>query len=297
MANFDITDFSNTLAEKVAQAARFLVAVNGGHRLASSGIAWGNGVIVTADHTVRRDEDLTVTLPNQQTVPARLIGRDPGSDLAVLHTETDGLAAPEYSDPASLQVGQMVLAVGRRGENGPSASFGVISALGGPWRTWRNGQLERFVRADLNLYPGSSGSALVDMQGRVIGMNTAGLTRNWSVTIPRSTIDYTVTALQTHGQVSRGFLGVGLHPVQLPDERTGLIVLSVEPGGPAASSGLLVGDILLALAGQSLGDTDDVQAQLGPERVGKEIPATISRGGSVLEIALMVGSRPKGRRK
>ncbi len=295
MATSDLSALSNTLAETVAHAARFVVAVNGNQRLASSGIAWGGGVIVTADHTLRRDEDITIVLPDNRTIPARLIGRDPGTDLAVLEADAPGVSAAEFADPASFQVGQMVLAVGRRGENGPSASLGVISALGGPWRTWRNGQIGRFVRADLNLYPGSSGSALVDTQGRVIGLNTAGLTRNWSVTVPRETVDTVVSALRAHGHVARGFLGVGLHPVQLSDGRSGLIVLSVDPDGPAAKAGLLIGDVFLKLAGHTVGDTDDVQTYLGPERVGSPIPVSIYRGGSVLELSIVVGSRPRGR--
>jgi len=290
-----LTAFSTSLADAVASAARVIAAVNGNQRLASSGVIWRDGIIVTADHTVRRDDDLTVVLPDNRTVPARLAGRDPSTDLAILSADTPTPAA-EFSAPASLQVGNMVLAVGRRGENGPCASLGVLSALGGPWRTWRNGNIERFVRADLNLYPGSSGSALVDTEGRVIGINTSGLTRNWSVTVPRETVDAVIDAVLSHGHVTRGFIGVGLHPVRLPDNRTGLIVLSTEPEGAAAKAGILIGDVLLALAGKPLADTDDVQAHLGPEQVGKTLQATVYRGGTVIEIPVIVGSRPKGHR-
>src|SRR5277367_1754058 len=288
--------FSNSLAKAVAHAATQVAAVNGNQRLASSGVIWREGIIVTADHTVRRDDDLTVVLPDNRTVPAKLAGRDPGTDLAVLHAETGSTAAARIASQTSLQVGNMVLAVGRRGENGPSASLGVLSALGGPWRTWRNGQIERFVRADLNLYPGSSGSALVDVDGSIIGVNTAGLTRNWSVTIPPETVDAVVNALLSHGRVARGFLGVGLHPVQLPDGRSGLIVLSTESNGPAASAGILIGDILLSINGVEVADTDDVHAHLGADRVGKNITVEIYRAGSRQDISIPVGTRPVGAR-
>jgi S1-C subfamily serine protease len=291
-----LSSFSNSLADAVASAANFVAAVNGNQRLASSGVVWRDGVIVTADHTVRRDDDLTVVLPDNRTVPARLAGRDPSTDLAILLADTAPILAAEFASPASLQLGNMVLAVGRRGENGPCASLGVLSALGGPWRTWRNGNIERFVRADLNLYPGSSGSALVDIAGRVIGINTSGLTRNWSVTVPRETVDAVMEAVLSHGHVTRGFIGVGLHPVRLPDNRTGLIVLSTEPDGAAANAGILIGDVLLALSGKPLADTDDVQSHLGPEQVGKTLTATVYRGGVTHEITLTVGSRPKGSR-
>jgi len=291
-----LTALSTSLADAVANAARVIAAVNGNQRLASSGVVWRTGIVVTADHTVRRDDDLTVVLPDNRTVPARLAGRDPSTDLAILQADTAPGLAAEFAAPASLQVGNMVLAVGRRGENGPCASLGVLSALGGPWRTWRNGNIERFVRADLNLYPDSSGSALVDTAGRVIGINTSGLTRNWSVTVPRETVDAVIDAVLSHGHVTRGFLGVGLHPVRLPDNRTGLIVLSTEPDGSAAKAGILIGDVLLALAGKALADTDDVQAHLGPEQVGKALAATVYRGGTLLEIPVVVGTRPKGQR-
>jgi len=296
MQTENLSTLSDTLADLVARAARFVIAVNGNSRLAASGVIWSDGVVVTADHTLRRDEDITVVLPDNRTVPAKLAGRDPGTDLAVLQVETSGIAAAGFAAPASLQIGNMVLAVGRRGQNGPCASLGVISALGGPWRTWRNGQIGQFVRADLNLYPGSSGGALVNTQGQVIGINTAGLTRNWSVTVPKETVDAVIQSILAHGHVTRGFLGVGLHPVRLPDGRAGLILLSVDPQGSAAKSGLMVGDVILALEGQAIEDTDDVQSHLSAEQVGKSIAASVYRAGTVLEVSLLVGSRPRGSR-
>jgi S1-C subfamily serine protease len=293
----NLSALSHSLADTVEQAARCIVAVNGNQRLASSGIVWRPGVVATADHTLRRDDDITIVLPDGRTIPASLAGRDPGTDLAVLRADTGLTPAAEFADPSSLHIGNMVLAVGRRGENGPSASLGVISALGGPWRTWRNGQIERFVRADLNLYPGSSGSALVDSNAKVIGLNTDGLTRNWSVTVPRETVDSVIQALLSAGHVCRGFLGVGLHPVKLSDGRGGLIVLSVEPDGPAAQAGLLIGDVLLSLEGKPVSDTDDVQQHLGPDTVGKPVTVTIYRGGVVQDLTITVGSRPRGARQ
>ncbi len=292
----DLNEVSESLARAVQQAARFLVAVNGNHRLASSGVVWRAGIIVTADHTVRRDDELTVTLPDGRTVPAKLAGRDPGTDLAVLQADTGATPAAEFADPASFQIGNMVLAVGRRGENGPCASLGILSALGGPWRTWRNGQIARFVRADVTLYPGSSGSALVDTSGRVLGVNTAGLTRNWSVTIPRETVDAVIAALLSQGHVSRGFLGVGLHPVTLPDQRSGLIVLSVDADGPAGKAGVIIGDVLLQIAGKAIADTDDVQSHLGPDQVGKPLDVELYRGGASQKVSIVVGARPRGER-
>src|SRR5690348_8125083 len=160
---------SNDLANAVERAGRAVVAVNARHRTPSSGVHWRQGIVVTADHTVERDEEITVTLADGKTVPATLAGRDPGTDLAVLRVQGVEAAVAEIGDAAGLKVGHMVLAVGRPGEGGLGASVGVVSALGGPWRTWRGGQIDQLVRPDLTFYPGFSGGPLVDAQGRVVG--------------------------------------------------------------------------------------------------------------------------------
>ena len=145
---------------------------------------------------------------------------------------------------------------------------------------------------DINIYTGFSGGALVDVEGRVIGVNTSGLTRGMGVTIPASTVSRVLDDLLTRGHVRRGFLGVGLHPVRLPDGRSGLIILSLEPKGAAAQAGVMVGDVLLTLNGESITDTDDVQAHLGPENVGKPVAAEILRGGVLLKIDVTPAERP-----
>jgi S1-C subfamily serine protease len=198
---------------------------------------------------------------------------------------------PKMADEASLRAGNLVLALGRRGADGVSANLGVISATGGAWRTFRGGQIERFIRPDINISPGFSGGALVDAAGRLAGLNTSGLSRGTAITIPPSTVNRVVNDLLTSGHVRRGYLGVGLHPVRLPDGREGLIVLSVEPDGPAAKSGVLLGDVLLTLAGKSISDTDDVQQHLGSEQVGKPLEAELVRGGGALRLTLVPGER------
>jgi S1-C subfamily serine protease len=291
-----LTDLSNELAHAVELGEKAVVAVHGRPQIPSSGILWRDGVVVTTDHTLKRDEELTITLPDGRNMPAILAGRDGGTDLAVLRIEENAAPAAKTADEASLKAGSLVLALGRRGENGISASFGVISAIGGAWRTWRGGHVERFIRPDLNIYPGFSGGALVDIEGRVIGLNTSGLTRGSGVTVPASTVTRVASELLSSGHVRRGYLGVGLHPVRLPDHREGLIVLSIEPDGPAAKAGVYLGDVLLTLEGQPVTDTDDVQSHLGADRVGKPLAAELVRGGAPLKLEIIPGERPKGER-
>jgi S1-C subfamily serine protease len=288
-----LLELSNQLARAVEIGEQSVVAVHGRPHVPSSGILWRNGVVVTTDHTLKRDEDVTVTLADGRNLPAALAGRDAGTDIAVLRIgDVAGGDAAKTVAEASIKVGSLVLALGRRGAGGVSASFGVISALSGSWRTWRGGQIERFIRPDLNIYTGFSGGALVDADGRVIGLNTSGLTRGVGVTIPASTVSRVTDELLTRGRVRRGFLGIGMHPVELPGDRQGLVILSVEPDGPAAQAGIVIGDVLLTLDGDSVIDTDAVQLHLGPESVGKALAIEILRGGSPMRIDVTPAERP-----
>lgn len=297
MALHSLSELSTQLAQAVEIGGQAVVAVHGRPQIPSSGILWQDGVVVTSDHTLKRDEDLTLTLPDGRTVPATLAGRDGGTDLAVLRIESTGAPAAKVAADASLKPGNLVLALGRRGENGIGASFGVISSIGGAWRTWRGGQIERFIAPDVNIYYGFSGGALVDVEGNIIGLNTSGLTRGSGVTVPASTVSRVIGDLLTSGRVRRGYLGVGLHPVSLPDGRNGLVVLSIEPDGPAAKAGVFVGDVLVALEGQPVSDTDEVQSHLGADKVGKPLEAGIVRGGAAAKLSVTPGERrPEGGR-
>ncbi|GAC1467917.1 MAG: trypsin-like peptidase domain-containing protein [Chloroflexota bacterium] len=293
---------SNNLADAVERAGLSVVAVNGRQQFASSGVHWRPGVIVTADHTIDREEGITVTLPNGQTVPVTLAGRDAGTDLAILKVEGGDVPTAEIADSETLRIGHIVVAVARPGETGLSASLGTISALSGSWRTWAGGQVDQLIRPDLTLYPGFSGGPLVDAAGRVVGINTSGLSRRLTLALPTSTVNRVAEQLLTRGRIARGYLGIGMQPVRLPDslrsslsleQQDALIVVSVETGGPAEKAGVLIGDILIALDGKPVADTHDVQSLLDPDRVGKPLAATVARGGTRTDVTLTVGERPR----
>lgn len=289
----ELAALSNELSGAVERAGPAVVAVNARPRFVSSGVIWRSGIVVTAEHTIRRREEIGITLPDGRNTSATLAGRDAGTDLAVLKLAENGTPAATFGSSETLKPGQVVLAIGRSPDSGVNATMGIMSAVSGPWRSWRGGQIDQYLRLDLTLYPGSSGGAVVDTAGRVLGIATSALSRIAGLAVPVSTVNRVIDELLRTGHVARGYLGLGLHPVALADGSTGLIVLSAEPDGPAARAGVLIGDILVALAGQSLTGTDDIQSALGGESVGKPAAARIVRGGQTIEINITIGERPR----
>jgi S1-C subfamily serine protease len=296
-----LQEFSQGLADALERVSGSIVAVQGRRRFACSGVYWQAGVIVTADYVLKRESALTVMLPGGETVSAELVGRDPALDLVVLRVEGVELPLPERSDPARLRVGQLAIAAGRSPETGLTASLGILSNLGGPWRTLQGRAIDRFIRPDITLYPSLLGGALVDTQGGIVGINLSG-PRNWPITVPTETLDRVVGTLLQSGQIPRGYLGIGLQPVELPPglqeslslrDEVGVLVVSLEPGSPADQAGMLIGDILLRLGGQPVTSLQDVQAALDADTVGQSITAQIVRGGQLIEVTLVVGTRPQ----
>ena len=291
---------SESLAGVVERTAPSVVRVEGRRRRAASGVAWAADVVVTAHHALEWDEDISVGLPEGKADKAGLVGRDPGTDLAVLRVSGAVLQPAAWADLDGLKVGHLVLAVSRPGRTA-QARLGVVSALADGWRTPSGGKVDRYLQTDLGLHAGFSGSALVDVAGRVRGLNTGGLVRGTATAMPTATVRRVVESLLAHGHVRRGYLGVGAQPVRLPadiEQRTGqaaaLLVSSVQPDSPAARAGLILGDVLVALDGHPLGHPADLLPLLDEERIGSESRATVLRGGELREVKVVVGARAGG---
>src|SRR5690348_15764971 len=283
---------SNDLAAAVERAGRSVVAVHARPRFSSSGVIWRPGVIVTAQHTIRREEEITVTLPDGSNRPVTLAGSDAGTDVAVLRlAEPAGEAISQLA--SGIRPGHVALAVGRSEDSGVNATLGILSAVSGPWRTWRGGRLDQYIRRDLTRYPASSGGLVVDSAGAAIGVATSALSRLAGLAIPASSINRVVDEILSRGHVARPYLGVGLQPVALSDHQKGLIVLSTEAGGPATAAGVLIGDILMSVSGKPVADTDEVQAALETSQAGQSIEAGLLRGGAEKQIRITVGERPR----
>ena len=296
-----LVSLSNELAKLVEQFQSQVVAVHARSHFPSSGVQWRTGIVVTADHTVERDEDLLVTLPNGKRVDATLTGRDPGTDVAVLKVEGLEPAGAKIEGESQASVGELALVLGRSPDSGPNASLGIISAISGPWRTWRGGRLDRYIRLDAKLFPNSSGGPVVDCRGALLGIATSGLSRIAGLAIPSSSINRTVDALLEKGYVPRGYLGIGIQPVTIPEAlratlalagRTGIMAVNVEPGGPADRAGVLLGDILLSIGDTPLGQLEELQAFSDSGVIGKPVKASLIRAGALRQVEIIVGERP-----
>ena len=235
-------------------------------------------------------------LPDGSRASAQLAGRDPDTDVAVLRIP--GVSAPALAATTVPRIGELIVAVGRYAP-GALALTGIVSSSAGPWKTWRGGQLDALLRLDLGAYPRSSGSLVVDSEGRFIGMLTTGLTRTAPVAIPAATVARVAAELLERGSIARGYIGVSLHPIPLPadyakalnrNQRSGVMILAVEPNGPAEKGGILVGDVIVEINGQPVGDTDDIQIALRGS-VAKELPVVVFRGGQRTEVRVTVGER------
>jgi S1-C subfamily serine protease len=289
---------SDSTAKLVERAASSIVSVHGGSRWHSSGIHWRSGIIVTAEEVLERDENIKLTLPGGQTIDASLVGRDPTTDVAVLRFQPDGLPTAT-AVTASLRVGEVIFAVGSH-EGTSLAAFGIVALAGGAWRSIRGGTIDNFIRLDLALNPVAEGGALIDAQGRVVGMTVLGPRRR-ALAIPTSTIERAVDQLLARGHVFRAYLGAGLRPLKgerrqdsspTSSSARGVLVVDVDPEGPSKRAGLLVGDLITSWDGKPIDRVRDVMHLLGPESVGSAVDLSLIRGGAAATLKVILGERP-----
>jgi S1-C subfamily serine protease len=291
---------SNDLAEVSAAAGKSVVAVHA-TRHPSSGIVIAKDAIVAASHAVRRDDEITVIPAPGQKFSARVAGRDPSIDLVVLRLQQP-IDAPtvRWASTANLRIGELVLALARTRRGHIVASSGILSGLiSGPMRTWRGGEIDQFIRPDLTMYPGFSGGPLVNSQGELLGMNTAGLHRS-GITVPSATVQRISAELLEKGGLQRPYLGLAMQAASLPESlrirlnltaNEGLLVVHVEPGSPADKAAIFLGDVLITLAGKPADDIDAVQNILRSHKPGDSIEASLVRGGAITTLSLRLEPR------
>lgn len=294
-----ISEFSKGLTDAVEKGAASTMLVDARQRFPASGIAYGNDLVLTADHVVTRDDNLELVTQDGKELAASIVGRDPGSDLVLLRAAAANLVPAKIAASAA-KVGQLVLALGRPSKSGIQASWGVVTTIGGPTRTGRGGLLDAYIQTETTPYPGFSGGPLINTEGEVLGLNTSGLTRGGALTIPVSVAWRIAESLAKFGTVKRGYLGVRTQSVELPEavrltlasrQGRGLLISWLESEGPAAKGGLLIGDIVISVAGSAVGDPDDLFAVLTSQTVGQMVRIDVIRGGKLQSQDVKVGER------
>ena len=297
----ELIELSNELAQLTGRAAASVVGVHTEIRGSSSGVIWRPGIIVTSEHALRRDEEIQVTLPNARVVSATLAGRDASTDIAVLKCAEADSAVAASGDMAQVKPGSLTLVVGRTRASGPVAALGVVSLVAPDRRTWTGGSLAPYIRLDVSLQPTAVGGVVISPQGGTIGLATPRFGRFGAIAVAASVINKIADTLLKKGRVPRGYLGVGLQPVTLPGnlreslkqkERTAAIVLEIQPDGPADKAGIVIGDILVSLAGHPIARPGDIQSLLVGDAIGKSLPLKFVRGGSIQETHIVVAERP-----
>jgi S1-C subfamily serine protease len=296
-------EFSRELAEAVRQAGAYTLQVDARGGYPASGIALEAQAVLTADHVVEREEDIAVGLPDGRRLPARVLGRDPGSDLALLAVEQT-LEVTGRAAETEPEVGELVLSLARPTEEGVEASLGIITARGGPLRTRWGGMLERYLANDGPRYPGFSGGPLVAPDGRWLGVNTHRSQYGAGVALPAALALRIAAKLKTGG-VRRGYLGVNSQTVELAAglqealgrrQESGLLLVGVEEGSPAATAGLLLGDLLAGFDRKPVRDHQELLELLHSSEAGQKVEVELLRGGKPLRLAMTLGERAAGPR-
>ena len=302
MTNSILEKLSNEFASVAEKVGNSVVAVHARRWMPTSGIEWKKGVVVTVHHGVRRDEDIQVLLGPGRAVSAKLAGRDPSTDIAVLRMEEGFSSAPQLGESTSLRLGHLVLALGRTRRGDLVASSGIIGGISGEWRNRRGGQLDQHIRLDLALYPGFSGGPLLNARGEVVGINTRGLAHGRAVTVPVATVNRVVEELLNKGHIARPYLGVAMQPVEVPDNmrsklpaetRVGLLVTHVENGAPAEKAGVLLGDVVFELGGKTVEYVDAIQDSLAAAKIGDVLQVRVLRAGEIKPVSITLGERSR----
>ena len=290
-----LSDLSRDIAGILERAAAGIVRVDARPNRPATGIVWADGLVLTADHVIERDDAIQISAGGA-AVKAAVAGRDPGTDLALL--KTDGLTASPLARAASadVRIGHLVLAAGRANEL--QVSLGIVSGLSGAFRSWRGGETERLIETTAELLPGFSGGPLLDADGRVIGINSWNFGRGISRAIPIEAAATVAENLQTHGRIRRAYLGIGTQPVRLAEtlrsklgQESGLLVVTVEAGGPAAKAGLLQGDTVVTVDGGPVRQLDELFRRLRGFDVGSTHRFGVVRAGEARDVSVSVGER------
>ncbi len=291
-----LSQLSAALAERAASARPLIAGIRMRGRPLCSGTLWRRDVVVASEQALPDSEEAEIVLADGRTFAARLAGRDPGTNIAVLRFESG--PQPALPEAAEAQPGALVVALGADGAAGISVRVGAIHSVGPAWHSRAGGQIDRRIDLDIRLGRREEGGPVLDAAGGLLGISTLGPRRQVLV-IPAATVDRVLDPLLATGRIARGRLGAAVQPVLVPEalraevgRSLGLMVIGVTPDGPAAQAGMLMGDILITLDGEGVGSPSQLAALLGPEAVGRQVQLRLIRAGSVQTLGVTVGARP-----
>ena len=288
---------SDVLAARFAAARTNVAAVRLSERAHLGAILWRQDVLVTSEQSLPDRDALEAVLADGSCITGRLAGRDPATNVAVIRLDTAVAQAATLS-ASTAQVGALIIAAGSDGGGRPSARLGLVNAVGPEWHSMRGGRIEARIQLDIRLAASEEGGPAFDAAGGWVGMTTFG-PRGQILVIPAATIERIAPALLAGGHVPRGWLGIALRPVAVPDElrqaageATGLMVMSLSPEGPAAKAGIVPGDIIVSVDGTSARRLRSVLGRLGSDSVGKSVALRVIRGGAVIAVEATITERP-----
>jgi serine protease Do len=284
---------SETIAQLAGNGAQVVVTIQASRKASVTGFLIDQKRILTTEIGVELDGELPTLLPDGSVATASLLGRDTAVGIALLELDNEWQGGVGMPLAQGATLGELVVVVGRDPETGLNAGLGIVGGLSGAWRSWKGGKIDGFIRIDGLVGGLNHGGLVLRADGTILGLATGGLVRGATVVIPSSNLHQFVQVVEAHGELGRGYLGVGLQPIPQP---AGMIVLSVEHGSPCEAANLLVGDVIVAMGGERVQDFATIQEFLEPPHIGERVPVRVVRAGQEVELWVEIGRRPGARR-
>ena len=281
-----LSDLSDSVAALAETTGARVLAIRHPEGRQSSGFVWRTGLAVMAEETLEGEEEVEAILPDGRVVTAKIAGRDPTTDVALLELETG--AFDDWSQAAPPRAGSFALVAGRT-DVSLAARLASIVSVGPQWQSRRGGKIDARITLDQRLSRRSEGGVVVAPDGTLVGMAVTAAGGR-AIVIPTTTIAGSVATLAEKGYVPRAWLGVALHPLA---DGKGAVILSVEPESPAANAGLLVGDVVTTWDGEMIASFGAMANRIAGSTVGTKVKLGVSRGGSASEFDIAIGERPR----
>jgi S1-C subfamily serine protease len=260
-----------------------------------TGMVWRSGIIVASEQSLPRNDDFEVVAAGGSVLTASIAGRDPSTNIAILRLAEE-IASPSIA-AGEARTGAIALAIGAEGTGGVSARLGLVNLAGGEWHSSHGGLIDRRIVLDVSLARREEGGPVFDAAGACLGMSTFG-PRGQVIAIPTATIERIVPLLLKDGRIARGWLGVALQAVAVPDalretadQSSGLMVMSVVEDGPAAQAGIIAGDIILSVDGISAHRFRKMARHFGSDSIGRKADLRLIRSGKVITVQTTIAER------